>query len=109
YNFQTGKFNQFIQTGKISDAIYAGYSESEKIRHSGFIAQEVEKVANETGYDFDGVIMPKTGKDAYGLSYSQFVVPLVKAVQEQQQMIEKQQKLIDTLTKEIERIKRKMN
>jgi hypothetical protein len=30
---------------------------------------------------------PKNENDMYGLRYSEFVVPLVKAVQEQQQMI----------------------
>ena len=34
------------------------------------------------GYDFSGVDAPKNDKDIYGLRYSEFVVPLVKAVQE---------------------------
>lgn len=59
----------------------------EKIRYSGFIAQEVEKSAKEIGYDFSGVDPPKNDKDLYGLRYAEFVVPLVKAVQEQQVMI----------------------
>ena len=57
------------------------------VRMSGFIAQEVEKAAKETGYDFDGVKKPANEMDNYGLTYSTFVVPLVKAVQEQQQLI----------------------
>ena len=69
------------------------------IRQSGFIAQEVEKAANETGYDFNGVHKPETDNDHYSLAYSQFVVPLVKAVQEQQVMIEKLQKEVEELKK----------
>ena len=40
------------------------------------------------GYDFDGVNIPKDKENLYSLSYSQFVVPLVKAVQEQELKIE---------------------
>jgi hypothetical protein len=52
------------------------------IRYSGFIAQEVEETAKTLGYDFSGVDAPKNDKDFYGLRYSEFTVPLVKAVQE---------------------------
>jgi trimeric autotransporter adhesin len=48
----------------------------------GFIAQEVEKAANETNYNFSGIHKPQNAKDFYALNYSAFVVPLVKAVQE---------------------------
>jgi hypothetical protein len=57
-------------------------------RQTGFIAQEVEAAAQETGYDFDGVNPPKNPTDHYSISYASFVVPLVKAVQEQQDQIE---------------------
>jgi hypothetical protein len=78
------------------------YNESENIRHNGFIAQEVEQAALQTGYEFDGVIKPKTNKETYGLSYSQFVVPLVKGMQEQQKTIEAQNNKIDQLQKQLE-------
>jgi len=55
---------------------------SEQIVHTGFIAQEVEQAALETGYNFDGVHHPSGENNPYSLAYSQFVVPLVKAVQE---------------------------
>jgi hypothetical protein len=54
----------------------------EKIIHTGFIAQDVDAVAKKLNYDFDGVDAPKNDKDYYGLRYGEFVVPLVKAVQE---------------------------
>jgi hypothetical protein len=54
----------------------------------GFIAQEVENVAKETGYIFDGVKKPRNENDHYGLIYAQFVVPLVESVQMQQKMID---------------------
>jgi hypothetical protein len=66
---------------------------------SGFIAQDVLKAAKAVGYDFDGVNKPQHDKDNYSIAYSQFVVPLVKAVQEQQAMIESLLKRIEQLEK----------
>jgi hypothetical protein len=54
---------------------------------SGFIAQDVEQAAKTINYDFSGVDKPKNAGDMYGLRYAEFVVPLVKAIQEQQQVI----------------------
>jgi hypothetical protein len=62
--------------------------EKESVRYSGFIAQEVEAAAQTVGYDFSGVDAPKNNDDFYGLRYAEFVVPLVKAVQELQAMFE---------------------
>jgi trimeric autotransporter adhesin len=63
------------------------YGASASIRQSGFIAQEVERAAREAGYNFNGIHTPENDKDYYSLAYSQFVVPLVKGMQEQQKMI----------------------
>ena len=59
-----------------------------KTLESGFMAQEVEKAAKELGYEFNGVDAPKNNKGYYGLRYGQFVVPLVKAVQELNEKLE---------------------
>jgi hypothetical protein len=58
---------------------WEGKYDIERQTISGFIAQEVAKAADETGYDFSGI---DSTADIYSLSYGQFVVPLVKAVQE---------------------------
>jgi hypothetical protein len=80
---------------------------NDQIRYSGFIAQEVEAAAQKAGYSFSGVDGPKNEKDNYGLRYAEFVVPLVKAVQEQQDLIQRQQQLIDNLTRRIEELEKK--
>jgi hypothetical protein len=49
---------------------------------TGFIAQEVEQLAASIDYPFSGVFSPKDDDDHYSLRYAEFVVPLVKAVQE---------------------------
>jgi len=79
-----------------------GYSEASAVRYSGFIAQEVEQAARSLGYEFSGVDAPKNEGDVYGLRYSEFVVPLVKAVQEQQQIIEALQQQITELRATVE-------
>jgi trimeric autotransporter adhesin len=71
--------------------------EKSQIRYSGFVAQEVEQVAKEVGYDFSGVDAPQNEKSLYGLRYAEFVVPLVKAMQEQQAIIEELKARIEQL------------
>ncbi len=58
-------------------------------RNTGFIAQEVEELANTLGFDFSGIDKPENDDSFYGLRYAEFVVPLVKAMQEQQETINK--------------------
>lgn len=67
---------------KISAQEKAAKAAKAKIIQTGFVAQEVEKAAQELGYSFSGVDAPKNNRDLYGLRYAEFVVPLVKAVQE---------------------------
>jgi len=88
YNFNVKGFDEQLRSGKKDEAtgansfMDAAYTEAASIRRSGFIAQEVEKAASTTGYDFSGIVKPKTEKDHYGLSYESFVVPIVKGIQE---------------------------
>lgn len=65
-----------------SDVELAALKEKEQIRYAGFVAQEVESSARAIGFDFSGVAAPRNDKDFYRISYADFVVPLVKAVQE---------------------------
>ena len=71
--------------------------EIEEIKFSGFLAQEVESAAQASGYDFSGLTKPKNQNEVYTLSYESFVVPLVKALQEQQVIIEEQNLRINSL------------
>ena len=61
------------------------------------MAQEVEQAAKTAGYDFSGYAAPKNQWGLYTISYEQFVVPLVKAMQEQQVIIEQLQKEVKRL------------
>jgi hypothetical protein len=52
----------------------------------------------------DGVNKPKNEDGHYGLAYSSFVVPLVKAVQEQQAIISEQQNMMNDLAKTMQEL-----
>lgn len=98
YNFSYDKEYELLNKGmKDTSAIWEGKYDIEKIRFSGFIAQEAEAAAQASGYAFSGIVPPPNGEGAYTLRYAEFVVPLVKAVQEQQTQIEE----LKTLVKEL--------
>ncbi|WP_052599395.1 tail fiber domain-containing protein [Aureispira sp. CCB-QB1] len=94
--------NQFLDVELEEAAI-----NNTKQYQTGFIAQEVEATAKELGFEyFGGVDAPKNGNDYYGLRYAEFVVPLVKSVQELsaqndelKALIQEQQAQIDALLK----------
>jgi len=71
---------------------------------TGFIAQEVEAAANEINYKFSGIVKPEKAEDFYSLRYSEFVVPLVKAVQEQQQQIEAKEARIQEMENRLQKL-----
>ncbi len=87
YNFDTKKYEEFL-TKNMPDSIRrkilaSDFTKSTALRQTGFIAQEIEKAAKEAGYDFSGGLhIPENENDNYSVAYSQFVVPLVKSVQE---------------------------
>jgi hypothetical protein len=58
------------------------FSPSIAVVHSGFIAQQVDSAANAVGFTSSIVHRPENSTDIYSLGYAEFVVPLVKAVQE---------------------------
>lgn len=92
YNLNTRQYEEFI-TKNMPDSIKEkhfermDFTKSSALRHNGFIAQEVELAAQASNYEFTGLHKPETDDDNYGLAYSEFVVPLIKAMQEQQQLI----------------------
>lgn len=90
-----------------SSANYEGKYNIENIKQSGFLAQDVEKAANDCNYSFSGVEIPENGKGLYKLRYAEFVIPLVKAVQEQQIQIEMLSNQNKQLLKRIEALETK--
>lgn len=89
--FEEGKERDFTAT---NDGSKAG-----KRPHYGLIAQEVKQSMNELGVDFAGYLDSKVdgGEDVLSLGYTEFIAPMIKAIQQQQQMIEQLQKEIEKL------------
>lgn len=82
-------------------------AQKDKIRYTGFLAQSVEKAAENVGYNhFSGILKPAVNGGKYALRYAEFVVPLVGAVQAQQTETETLQTEIETLQIEVETLKK---
>ena len=96
YNIDIEAIHRFRGTDKKSRLRESEILKEQEVQ-TGFIAQEVEQAANEAGFDFHGVESPKNDKSHYGLRYAEFVVPLVKAMQEQQEQLMKKDVEIETL------------
>ena len=106
YNLNIHRQNDMMYGTQKPDTLdWEGKYDIEKIKMTGFIAQEVAKEAQEVDFNFSGIYQPKSENDLYGLSYSAFVVPLVKAVQEQQTMINQQNAINEKLQQEIQQLK----
>ncbi len=93
-------------TGNKETPDFPGKYDGEKVKYTGFIAQEVELAARTANYDFSGYAAPKNEWGLYTVSYEQFVVPLVKAVQELNEINLVQQKIIKDLTARIDKLER---
>ena len=107
YWINTGKLQRHV-TAQMPDSIAQRYQPSQeqmakdKTRtHTGFVAQEVEAAARAIGYAFDGVNAPQNPTDHYSIAYGQFVPSLVRAIQEQQSIIETQNEEITALKAEL--------
>lgn len=100
YTTDINGINNHLTKGQTHTPSFDGNQDvslQETKRYTGFIAQEVEEAAIELGYDFSGVDVPQIDGNLYGIRYAEFVVPIVKAIQEQQAIIEKQQQEIEDL------------
>lgn len=109
YNLDITGINNRLNAGKDNNleaeaSDRAAITEKEKVVYSGFVAQDVEKAAKETGYDFSGVDAPKNESDMYSLRYADFVVPLVKAVQQLSGKNDSLQQEIATLKQDLAQI-----
>ncbi len=100
------EFNTMI---KHNPQLLNDYQKASQIRYSGFIAQEVEAAAKALNYNFSGISKPENADGHYGLDYASFVVPLVKAMQEQQEIIETLKKQNENLEKRLRALEQKLN
>ncbi len=87
---------------------YTAYQEASAhasaVRQTGFLAQEVDSLAQAIGYEFSGLHRPTGPTDHYTIGYEQFVVPLVKAVQEQQGQLTEARAEMEAMRQRVDRI-----
>lgn len=71
---------------KLKTVSYNYIADENKTRYDGFIAQDIEKLMTDLRVPFSG--LKKSDDGMLSLAYSDFVMPLVNAIQEQQKEIE---------------------
>ena len=98
YNYDIDKEQSIM--GAQSTEKWASKYDITRMQFTGFSAQQVEKAARQIGYNFSGVDAPKNDRDLYALRYSDFVVPLVKAVQELSKMNDDRNAAIDSIKRQ---------
>ena len=91
---QTALGLDFIKT--LNPVSYYRSNDEKKKTEYGFIAQEVETALNKAGAINNGIIT-KDDAGMYSVRYNDLIAPMVKAIQEQQAIIQNQQKQIDEL------------
>jgi hypothetical protein len=115
YQYDTEKMDrewmnvEFDTMVKHNPQLLNDYQKASQIRYSGFIAQEVEAASQALNYNFSGISKPENADGHYGLDYASFVVPLVKAMQEQQEMIEALKQQNKALENRLKAIEAKLN
>jgi hypothetical protein len=110
YNLNIHRQNEIIyKDKKEANKDWEGKYDVEKVTMSGFIAQEVDKAAKDANYDFCGVERPSTPDGLYGIRYTDFIMPLVKSVQDLSIENESQKKTIEVLQLQIAELMKRMN
>jgi hypothetical protein len=85
YEYKSYELQKFLlqkDPKKLAELKPTDFNDAESRTHLGFIAQEVEKIMNDKGYEGDIVKKPVNAQDNYGLAYSEFIPPVVKAIQQ---------------------------
>jgi trimeric autotransporter adhesin len=94
---------------KLKTVSYNYKSDVNKHRRDGLIAQDVQTALNDLHIDFSGLVIDDDSMKTMNLSYGDFVIPLINALQEQQKHIESQDEKIAKLEKLVESMLAKSN
>ena len=103
YILDNNDFDNFL---KIPDSLRIK-SKNAPVIQSGFVAQDVEKLLADMGItNFNGLNIPQNKNDYYSIRYAEFVVPLVKAVQELSALDKEKELKIELLEEKINRLEK---
>jgi hypothetical protein len=87
---------------------YIRNNDAEKTKEWGLIAQELQQTLTKTGYKDAGIVTEDTSPEKYmTVRYNDLLAPMIKATQEQQKLIEAQDKVIKDLLKRVEALEKK--
>jgi len=99
---------EFIK--KLQTVSYNYIADQNKVRYDGFIAQDILQIIQDLNIPFSGI--KKSDDGTYSLAYSDFIMPVVNAIQEQQLQIQelKAKNLkLEEILKEIDEIKKTLS
>ncbi len=99
---------EFIK--KLQTVSYNYIADQNKVRYDGFIAQDILQIIQDLNIPFSGI--KKSDDGTYSLAYSDFIMPVVNAIQEQQLQIQelKAKNLkLEEMLKEIDEIKKTLS
>ncbi|GAB3520647.1 tail fiber domain-containing protein [Emticicia fontis] len=88
---------------RLKTVSYSYISDKTKVRHDGFIAQDIEQVMKDLGVPFSG--LKKTEEGTYSLAYSDFIMPLVNSVKELKQQNQKLEQQNASILKQLDELK----
>jgi hypothetical protein len=94
---------------KLKTASYNYIADNNKRRRDGLIAQDVQQTLNELGIEYSGLVIDNDKNKTMNLSYDSFVIPLINAIQEQQNDIENQKMIIAEQQKQIDELRALVN
>jgi hypothetical protein len=103
YTWDINGLNQFNGTQKTEQESPRSLESiiiKEKIVYSGFLAQEVGEAAHQCEFNFSG-FTKGDNKHLFSLSYAEFTVPLVKAIQELSQLQQVRKRRIELLKEQL--------
>ena len=109
YNLDLDAADNLLRSGIASDSVLPLIDKQERNMiqdqlRTGFIAQDVEEAANSIGYEFSGLDLSENVNGLYGLRYSKFIVPLVRAIQELSEENEEKNATITALESRIDQL-----
>ena len=89
---------------KLKPVSYTRNNDESKKREYGFIAQDLEETLKASGAADNGIIS-KDDAGMYSVRYNDLISPMVKAIQEQQELIKAMNEKMDAMQKEIDKLK----
>jgi trimeric autotransporter adhesin len=89
---------------KLRTASFNYRADENKRRRDGLIAQDVEQALADLGLEFSGLIIDGDKEGTMNLSYNEFVIPLINAVQELSKQSNERAKRINELEERLAKI-----